>query len=149
MTNTFRRPSPESGFSLLELLVSVAILAVGLISIQALENRNIDASNYINDTSIAMMLANYRMEEEEMKGFFGDFNPPLKSFADLFPSFKVETTTDNDLSLPIELPFKLPGVLDTTVSWKFHGSKEKLVIIDYLPVSAGALQTTTVTPSTK
>ncbi len=149
MTDTLSRQNHEQGFSLLELLVAVAILAVGLISIQTLENRNIDASNYINDTSVAMMLADYRLGEEEIKGFFGDFNPPIKSFEDKFPSFKVETTTANELSLPIELPFKLPGVLEIEVTWKFHNNPEKLTIIDYLPVSVSAVQGTTASPSTK
>ncbi|MGB9735025.1 MAG: type II secretion system minor pseudopilin GspI [bacterium] len=123
----------ENGFSLLELLVAVAILAVALISIQSLENQNIDASNYINDTSIAMMLADYKLGEESIKATFGDFNPPVKSFSEQFPSFKVEAVTRDELTLPIELPINLPPVLLVNVSWKFHSNTENLLLIDYLP----------------
>ena len=133
MINTMNQRNPEHGFSLLELLVAVAILAIGLISIQSLENQNIDASNYINDTSIAMMLADYKLGEEGIKATFGDFNPPLKSFSAQFPSFKVEATSENRLTLPVELPINLPPVLLVNVSWKFHNNEEYLMLIDYLP----------------
>ncbi len=138
------RKNLEKGFSLLELLVAVAILAVGLISIQSLENQNIDASNYINDTSIAMMLADYRLGEEEIKANFGDFNPPVKSFSAQFPSFTVEATNENGLTLPIELPISLPPVLSVNVSWKFHNNTENLMLIDYLPASQGMTVTTSI-----
>jgi prepilin-type N-terminal cleavage/methylation domain-containing protein len=130
----------ENGFSLLELLVAVAILAVGLISIQSLENQNIDASNYINDLSVGMMLADYRLGEEQISSNFGDFNPPLEPLEAKFPSFTVETTTENGLSLPIDLPITLPGVLVVQVSWKFHKNTEKLMVIDYLPPSITTAQ---------
>lgn len=138
----------ENGFSLLELLVAVAILAVGLISIQSLENQNIDASNYINDLSVGMMLADYRLGEEQINANFGDFNPPLEPFEAKFPSFTVETIIENGLSLPIDLPITLPGVLVVNVSWKFHKNTEKLMIIDYLPTSISAAQGISA-PSTK
>ncbi|MCL4557280.1 MAG: prepilin-type N-terminal cleavage/methylation domain-containing protein [Deltaproteobacteria bacterium] len=140
MTDTSSRKSLEQGFSLLELLVAVAILAVGLISIQSLENQNIDASNYINDLNIGMMLADYRLGEEQIKANFGDFNPPLKSFENEFPSFTVDTAVENGLSLPVDLPIELPGVLVVDVSWKFHRHDEKLMVVDYLPTSVSAGQ---------
>lgn len=133
MTNTMNQKNLENGFSLLELLVAVAILAVGLISIQSLENQNIDASNYINATSIAMMLADYKLGEERIKATFGEINLPLKSFSEQFPSFKVEVTSENELTLPIELPINLPPVLLVNVSWKFHNNPENLLLMDYLP----------------
>ncbi len=146
MSGTSSRKKLEQGFSLLELLVAVAILAVGLISIQSLENQNIDASNYIDDLGIGMMLADYRLGEEQIKTNFGDFTPPLKSFGAQFPSFKVHTAIENGLSLPIELPIQLPGVLVVNVSWKFHSTIEKLMVVDYLPTSVGSSQGTLTTP---
>ncbi len=136
MINMSNRRHLEKGFSLLELLVGVAILAVGLLSIQSLENQNIDASNYTNDLSIAMMLANYRLEEEQIKAEFGSFSPPIKSFSQQFPSFKIDVKTDTGIGLPIDLPLNLPPIILVNVSWQFHGNTDNFTLIDYIKTHA-------------
>jgi len=59
----------EKGFTLLEVVVSVAIIGVALMILLSAVNRNLDIAGKSRDSQIAALLAQQMLTEIEMEGF--------------------------------------------------------------------------------
>ena len=86
-----KRNNNTSGFTLLEVLVAMAILATGLVALLESHAFSIQSSEYARKMTIAMSLARYKITEIEIGGFpsigteDGDFQ---EDFPDLYPDYR-------------------------------------------------------------
>jgi prepilin-type N-terminal cleavage/methylation domain-containing protein len=84
----------DGGFTLLEVLVAVAILAIGLLTILSLHNQSIKANSEINEQTDSAMAGrvylNYALVKSQYDGFELYFYQEGKSYTieELYPEFK-------------------------------------------------------------
>jgi general secretion pathway protein I len=88
-----RRSSHHTGFTLLEVMVAMAILAIALVAVLSSQAQSISIANEARLLTTASMLAQSKIAEIESIGAetsFGDFGED-------FPNYRWEvTTTDTD-----------------------------------------------------
>ncbi|MDJ0700534.1 MAG: type II secretion system minor pseudopilin GspI [Woeseiaceae bacterium] len=63
-----RRPSPAGGFTLIEVLVALAIVSISLLSVAAAMNQMIDAANSLRDRTYADWIAQNKIVEIRLSG---------------------------------------------------------------------------------
>ncbi|HKY63237.1 MAG TPA: prepilin-type N-terminal cleavage/methylation domain-containing protein [bacterium] len=100
-----KRRSPEAGFTLIEIMISLSILAITLVSIYVAQGNSLRASGRAENIQIASGLARQKMTEKMIelqkdldKGKFpdegvednGTFDPPLDRYRWEFAVKKVE-----------------------------------------------------------
>lgn len=91
------------GFTLLEVLVAVAILALGLLTILSLHNQSIRANAEINEETDAAMAGriylNYALVKSQYDGFDLYFYQDGKSYTieELYPQFKFLSDREEQL----------------------------------------------------
>ena len=56
---------PSSGFTLLEIMVALAVIAIALVSLLALGNRSLDIHGRLQKITVATLLAQQKMTETE------------------------------------------------------------------------------------
>ena len=104
-----RRFFHHSGFTLLEVMVAMAILAIALVAVLNLQTQSISMANEARLATTASMLAQSKVAEIDSEivraeTSFGDFGED-------FPNYRWEvTTTDTN--------FKYLEKIDLTVTWK-------------------------------
>ena len=102
-----RRFFHHSGFTLLEVMVAMAILAIALVAVLSSQEQSITMANEARLATMASVLAQSKIAEIESIGgdnSFGDFGED-------FPNYRWEvTTTDTD--------FKYLEKIDLVVTWK-------------------------------
>lgn len=69
MTRNEKTCIREKGFTLLEVVISVAIIGVALMILLSAVNRNLDIAGKSRDSQIASLLAQQMLTEIEMEGF--------------------------------------------------------------------------------
>ncbi|MES1165498.1 MAG: prepilin-type N-terminal cleavage/methylation domain-containing protein [Verrucomicrobiota bacterium] len=102
MTRVARRR--EAGFSLLEIMVAIAILSITLVVLLSIVTNNIRATNHAKMTTAATFLARTKMVDIEDQildvGFSDTTETAVGTFKELgYPQFRWETTVER-----IELP---------------------------------------------
>lgn len=104
--------SPErrrvAGFTLLEVMIALAIAAIALSSLLGLANRNIAVHGRLRHTTVATQLAQYRMSEvesgrREPADDEGGFDPPFAAYG-----WRIETGST---------PFSAVRRVTVTVFW--------------------------------
>lgn len=119
---------------MLEVLAAVAILAVAVLSLYSLQNKSIDLSSYVNEMTIATMMARERASEAELKFRFPNYMLPKKSLQDEYPGFELEDLTDGDTSITSELPEGIrPKTAGIRVKWKHMGKEETVTLKGFVP----------------
>jgi general secretion pathway protein I len=122
----------SKGFTLLEVMIAISILAIAMVVILGLRNRAIDLNGYARDLTTASLLAQSKMGEWELKSFpdpgetagdFGKENPDFKWRVIITPT-----------------PFDDLRELKVIVSWKRGVRDETLDLTTYLfqPLLSGA-----------
>lgn len=125
----------STGFTLLEILAAVAILAIAVVSLYSLQNQSIDLSGYVNEMTIATMMARERASEEDLKVRFPNLMSPKKPLSDEYPGFVIEDVPQEDSGLVGRLPEGIrPKPLGIRITWKHRGREETLTLRGYLPV---------------
>ncbi len=130
-TSTLRRRddgATSRGFTLVEVLVSLAIIAIVLITCLRAQNQSIRLYHLSRDMTVATILARQKMLEIELAVKLGEF-PELGEdegdFEDTFPGFSWQKSVSTT-------PFEEARRIDLSVIWK-EGTRERSVdVIAYI-----------------
>jgi general secretion pathway protein I len=114
----------RSGFTLLEVVVAIAVLAVALVALLTLRNRDVALQAHARHLVTATSLARAKLEElsrvagadqEETSGNFGDHYPGFVWKREVAPTL-----------VPTWLEMKV------TVSWPEGARQEQVVLVTYM-----------------
>ena len=126
-----RKISVSKGFTLLEVMIAIGILAIAMVMVIGLRNRAIDLNVYARDLTAASILAESKISEWELKGF-PDPQETAGDFGELNPNFKWRVIVS-------PTPFDDLRELKVIVTWKRGSRDETLDLTTYLfpPMLAG------------
>ena len=82
-------PRTDRGFTLLEVMVTLAIVGIALVAILRSFAMSVDVSNESSNLSVATLLAKWKMGETEGQGF-PDVGDTGGDFGDEYPGFRWE-----------------------------------------------------------
>jgi len=108
----------QKGFTIVEILITVFLLAVGVVGVQKSYNVGMKAGIDIENVEIAMNLAQSKMAEVRNTGFASLADSGPAADAD-FPSFYVTVDVDDGEN---------PMQVDVTVSWTYGGEQGSFVL---------------------
>jgi len=114
----------SEGFTLLEVMIAISILAIAMVVILGLRNRAIDLNGYARDLTTASLLAQSKMGEWELKGF-PDTGETSGEFGKENPDFKWQV-------IVTPTPFDDLRELEVIVSWKRGIRDETLDLTTYV-----------------
>jgi general secretion pathway protein I len=102
MAETIVKDSGQKGFTLLEIMVSLAIISIAMIAMLSLGNRSIGVHDRLQRLTQATLLAQQKMSESELKAKTGGVAQLQESsgdFADPFAEYRWHIEL-NDTPLP-------------------------------------------------
>src|SRR6266478_3976157 len=105
-----RKISVSKGFTLLEVMIAIGILAIAMVMVLGLRNRAIDLNGYARGLTTASILAESKISEWELKGF-PDPQETTGDFGELNPDFKWRV-------IVAPTPFDDLRELKVTITWK-------------------------------
>ena len=118
------RGSPQGGFTLLEVLISLLIVAIVLITCLRAQNQGIRLYTLSRDMTIATILARQKMGEIEATGF-PELGEEDGDFEEQFPGFTWKSAVS-------QTPFDEARRVDLSIVWK-DGTRERRVdVISYI-----------------
>jgi general secretion pathway protein I len=104
-----KKSSHYSGFTLLEVMVAMAILAIALVAVLRSQSQSISMANEARLATMASMLTQSKIAEIDIEGISAVTSSG--DFGEDFPNYRWEvTTTDTD--------FKYLKKIDLAVTWK-------------------------------
>ncbi len=118
-----RRRSDLAGFTLLEVMVAVGVLAISLTALLGLKNRDLAIEGLSREITTATILARQRLMETKLKGFpvlgeeSGSFDEPYKGYR----WRRVVSGT----------PFESVREIRLTVTWPAGSREETLSLTTY------------------
>ncbi len=113
----------KTGFTLLEILVALAILSISLVVLLGLRNRDVDLVNATRQMTVATALASQKMVEVRMEGF-PDLGESAGEFGEKYPGFRW-----NRVVTPT--PFDYVREVRVTVSWG-QDEGEGVEVVNYV-----------------
>ena len=129
MTGTwsFRRRSKgccPGGFTLLEVLISLAIISIVLITCLRAQNQSIQVYNLSRDMTVATILARQKIGEIEAAGF-PELGEDEGDFEEQFPGF----TWKKAVSMT---PFEEARRVDLSIIWKDGIRERRVDVVSYI-----------------
>jgi len=122
---TFKRPN-SGGFTLLEVMIAIAIISIALISIMSLNNRTISTHGHLQRVTQATLLAQYKMSEMESsseEAFLQEANQGV--FEEPFEQYKWQTSFS-------ETPLASVRMVTIDVVWGDKGKNEFVSIDSFI-----------------
>ncbi len=118
-----RNGTAAAGFTLLEVMIALVIVATALMALLSLGNRSIDVHDRLQKTTRATMLAQYKMAEFETSGLPDGKN--TESFAAPFDNYRWRFTV-------AETP--LPSIIEVKVivAWGDEKNNEAVDLTSFL-----------------
>jgi general secretion pathway protein I len=96
----FKGKKSLNGFTLLEVVIAIAILSVGLMMLLSLQNQTIELSSYSKDLSLAMLIAKEKMVELEMREReLTEIEMRDERMEERYPGFRVEELEEEETLL--------------------------------------------------
>jgi general secretion pathway protein I len=112
------------GFTLLEVLISLSIIAIVLISCLRAQNQSIRLYHLSRDMTVATILARQKMGEIELAGF-PELGEEEGDFEDTFPGFTWRQRVS-------ETPFEEARRIDLSITWKEGTGERSVDVIAYI-----------------
>jgi general secretion pathway protein I len=118
-----RHNTASAGFTLLEVMIALVIVATALMALLSLGNRSIDVHDRLQKTTRATMLAQYKMAEFESSGLPEERD--AESFAEPFEEYRWRFTV-------AETP--LPSIIEVKVivAWGNEQNNEAVDLTSFL-----------------
>ena len=119
----------NKGFSLLEVMIALAIVAIALVSLLGLSNRSILVQNKIQRLTQATMLAQQLMSEQELNVTKSrvDWEPQEDAFSAPFAAFRWQISYQDTLINQVKQ-------VTVIVIWGDAEKNEQVQLVSFLPV---------------
>ena len=116
--------SAAGGFTLLEVIVSLLIVAIVLVTCLRAQNQSIRVYNLSRDMTIAAILARQKMGEIEAAGF-PELGEEEGDFEEQFPGFTWKKAAS-------ETPFEEARRVDLSIVWKDGIRERRVDVVSYI-----------------
>jgi len=108
-------PQPQRGFTLLEIMVALSIIAIVLVSVYRMHAQTISMNNEVRFYATAPMLAQIKMAEIESESL-EDMGDDSGDFGDEFPDYRWNIVIDDVESTALENIIKDLKKIDLLIS---------------------------------
>lgn len=119
-----REKRTDRGFTLLEVMISIAIIAIAFVVLLGLRNNDIAINEYSRNLTMASILAQRKISEIELGGF-PDLGETGGDFGQELPGFRW-----TEIVSPT--PFDFAREIRVKVSWKSGGREDDVEFITYM-----------------
>jgi general secretion pathway protein I len=110
-----RNPQPQRGFTLLEIMVALSIIAIVLVSVYRMHAQTVSMNNEVRFYATAPMLAQIKMAEIESESL-KDMGDDSGDFGDEFPDYRWNIVIDDVESTALENMAKDLKKIDLLIS---------------------------------
>ena len=110
-----QRSQPQRGFTLLEIMVALSIIAIVLVSVYRLHAQTVSMNNEVRFYATAPMLAQIKMAEIELESI-EDVGDDSGDFGDEFPNYRWNIVIDDVESTALENMAKDLKKIDLLIS---------------------------------
>ncbi|SDZ81373.1 general secretion pathway protein I [Desulfuromusa kysingii] len=119
----------NKGFSLLEVMIALAIVAIALVSLLGLTNRSILVQDKIQKLTQATMLAQQLMSDQELNtsGLQSNWELQEGEFTDSFAGFRWQISYQDTLISQVKQ-------VTVIVIWGDPAKNEQVQLVSFLPV---------------
>ncbi len=107
----------RSGFTLLEIMIALAVVSISFVVLLGLRNRDIVLAEYSRHITVSTLLARQKITEVSVEGF-PDLGSSDGGFGETYPEFKWRQEVR-------QTPFDVVRELELSVVWK-EGVREEV-----------------------
>ncbi len=122
----------NKGFSLLEVMIALAIVAIALVTLLGLSNRSIMVHATIQKLTRATMLAQQVMNDQELNAAKTQltWETQTENFAEPFADFSWQVSYQDTLISQVKQ-------VTVVVSWGKKVNNEQVQLVSFLPIKGG------------